>query len=711
MRGPSRASGSARAPGSTKLGSHSSGNFPGATKPLFLGRRVLAGASSGASGQSSRTRGAGKSLGAGSRASSICSEAATVETSQQVQVSDRPQGVTLRPDGTARIVVWAPKASNVALQTSREESRTWTTIPVPQEVLDNLREWETAPEPEVLSDYAPDGKEYPLGRAEDGSGNWVAELPAGVLKNGTPYRLSLNKECEIFRRDPYARASDYDSKWCYADNGGVDFEWADWAPIPFDENIIYEMHVGSFTPEGTLQAAIAKLDHIAKAGFTSIELMPMAEFSYATERWGYNPRQLLSLHGPYGSPEDMRQFVNEAHKRGMGVIVDVVLHHGAVAGNELWDFDGWGGNWFGEGGIYHEGAHDGPWGRNLAHWKWEVREMIKAACSMWLGEYKCDGLRFDSANDLPWDFIPEWTSHLHENYNGCLLIAEITPENPEGIHRLGFDSLWTHSGYFDIIQQHRALGRGHHGGGDWADGWNFPRLRTAMGLHYGFSWPTQCVKYMTGSHDQVGCQNGGGHYEDLKMIGGQKRYFSDQCGGGRTDGTASAAQRLWYAANVGAAGLPMIMMGTEWMQTGWWNPDEHRRLNWDLAEDDIGKRTIRSVRDVNKLRAAYPTLRRGWCNILHEDRQNGVLAFERSAEGEQRVVVVINAGLNYWQGRNYGVWVYGGVFEQVYCSQDAAYSGEKKWDSNYAEDGVHTHDGKLWLNIPPSCTMMFAQTA
>ena len=56
------------------------------------------------------------------------------------------------------------------------------------------------------------------------------------------------------------------------------------------------------------------------------------------------------------------------------------------------------------------------------------------------------------------------------------------------------------------------------------------------------------------------------------MIGGQKRYFSDQCGGGRTDGTASAAQRLWYAANVGAAGLPMIMMGTEWMQTGWWEP-------------------------------------------------------------------------------------------------------------------------------------------
>lgn len=67
---------------------------------------------------------------------------------------------------------------------------------------------------------------------------------------------------------------------------------------------------------------------------------------------------------------------------------------------------------------------------------------------MWLDEYRCDGLRFDSANDLPWDYIPEWTSYLHDRFTGCLLIAEITPENPEGIHRLGFDSLWTHSGYF-----------------------------------------------------------------------------------------------------------------------------------------------------------------------------------------------------------------------------------------------------------------------
>lgn len=63
----------------------------------------------------------------------------------------------------------------------------------------------------------------------------------------------MNKDAEIFRRDPYARAADYDSKWCYVDDCGVNFQWSDWSPRPFDETIIYEMHVGSFTPEGTLE--------------------------------------------------------------------------------------------------------------------------------------------------------------------------------------------------------------------------------------------------------------------------------------------------------------------------------------------------------------------------------------------------------------------------------------------------------------------------
>ncbi|GFH23258.1 predicted protein, partial [Haematococcus lacustris] len=76
---------------------------------------------------------------------------------------------------------------------------------------------------------------------------------------------------------------------------------------------------------------------------------------------------------------------------------------------------------------------------------------------MWLTEYKCDGLRFDSANDLPRDLIQELTWKLKDQLPGRFLTAEVTPENPQSVHECGFHSVWVHSGYFDIIQQHRAL--------------------------------------------------------------------------------------------------------------------------------------------------------------------------------------------------------------------------------------------------------------
>ena len=160
-------------------------------------------------------------------------------------------------------------------------------------------------------------------------------------------------------------------------------------------------------------------------------------------------------------------------------------------------------------------------GRNFAFWKREVTDMLRDACASWLGDFRMDGLRFDSANDLPPQTVQAMTWAMREHFPGRILTAEarpvcwrcraiaafvvccklpavsldagggkagflmaarwgalpmhlfahrggaaqVTPENPMSVHELGFDSVWVHSGYFDIIQQHRALGRGHHGGG------------------------------------------------------------------------------------------------------------------------------------------------------------------------------------------------------------------------------------------------------
>lgn len=603
-------------------------------------------------------------------------------------VFDEPGG-----GGSASFRVWAPCAAAVALEVAAG--------------LEAVKG--SGAEPEVL----------PLTRHDNGTWAGRFDLAAGspaasLGKVGAVYRVAVTAPDgrRLLRRDPYARSVDYDSEWCFVDNA-VTYPWQH-PPLrpPFQEYIIYEMHVGSFTPQGTLQEAAKKLPHVVAAGFTAVQLMPIAEHS---DLWGYNPRQLLALHRAFGTPNDLRAFVDAAHALHLAVIVDVVLHHGAVQKNALWDFDGWeqGGN----GGIYHEGAGDTPWGRAFAWWKREVVEYAAAGAEVWLRHFRCDALRFDSINDLPPDVCREVTARARGSAPGALLIAELTPENPKGLFELGFDSLWCHSGLFDIVQQQRALGRGHHGGSDWSAGWDLPRLRSAMALHDGFTQPTHVVKYFCGSHDQVGCANNGGHYEDLKMIGGQKRYFVDQMGyEGRGDPRARCCMRAWYTANVAAAGIPMAFMGTELPQYGWWAPDPDHGFNWGIAEDDIAVRTIAFFGKVNGLRKLLPVLKKGWCNILHEDRQNGVLGFDRVYDGDERCICVLNAGQQHWGGTEYGVHVGGGRFQQVFCSADPEFEPPGSYllepggiVCNKERGVLDTHDGKLWINLPMRCTLIFKQ--
>lgn len=555
----------------------------------------------------------------------------------------------------------------------------------------------------------------------DASGTWAGRFS---LAKGSPaasftsaaavYRVAITAPDarRLLRRDPYARSVDYDSEWCFVDNA-VDYPWQH-PPLrpPFEEYIIYEMHVGSFSPEGTLQEAAKRLSHVVAAGFTAVQLMPISEHS---DLWGYNPRQLLALHRALGTPDDLRAFVDSAHGLGLAVIVDVVLHHGAVEKNALWDYDGW--EQSGNGGIYHEGAGDTPWGRAFAWWKREVVDYAAAGADVWLRQYRVDGLRFDSVNDLPPDVCREVTARVRGAHAGALLIAELTPEDPQGLLDRGFDSLWCHSGLFDIVQQQKALGRGHHGGSDWSAGWDLPRLRSAMALHAGFTQPTHVVKYFCGSHDQVGCAKNGGHYADLEMIGGQKRYFVDQMGyGGRGDEKARACMRAWFTANIAAAGIPMAFMGTEIAQYGWWAPDADHSFNWGLAKDDIGVATVAFFGSANKMRETLPVLRKGWCNILHEDRQNGVLGFDRVYDGLERCICILNAGQTFWASTEYQVWVGGGRFAQVFCSSDAQFEPKDSWMKepgsvvcNKDRGIVDTHDGKLSVNLPSRCCILFKQ--
>ena len=169
------------------------------------------------------------------------------------------------------------------------------------------------------------------------------------------------------------------------------FAWTDarWEAPPLSSAIIYEVHVGTFTPEGTFDAAQTKLDALREIGITHVELMPVNSFP-GIQGWGYDGVDLFAPHEPYGGPEALQRFVNACHEKGLAVLLDVVYNHFGPAGNYVGKF-----------GPYFTAAHHTPWGDavNLedagGH---EVRRFFCDNALLWLRDYHFDGLRLDAVH-------------------------------------------------------------------------------------------------------------------------------------------------------------------------------------------------------------------------------------------------------------------------------------------------------------------------
>ncbi len=171
------------------------------------------------------------------------------------------------------------------------------------------------------------------------------------------------------------------------------FPWTDshWQAKPLAAAVLYELHIGTFTPEGTFAAAIDKLPHLIDLGITHLEVMPVNEFS-GRWGWGYDGVDLYAPHHAYGGPEGFKRFVDACHRCGLAVILDVVYNHLGPAGNYLSRF-----------GPYFTTRHATPWGQavNLdGPGSDEVRRFFCDNALMWLRDYHCDGLRLDAIHAI-----------------------------------------------------------------------------------------------------------------------------------------------------------------------------------------------------------------------------------------------------------------------------------------------------------------------
>ncbi|MDL5487532.1 malto-oligosyltrehalose trehalohydrolase [Microbacterium wangruii] len=217
-------------------------------------------------------------------------------------------------------------------------------------------------------------------------GWWAADVD---LADGERYGFVLD-DSDAVRPDPRSRRQPDGVHGTSAHVDVSQFTWTDhsWTGRQLAGGLVYEMHVGTFTPEGTLDAAIGRLDHLVSLGVTHVELLPVNGFN-GVHNWGYDGVLWYAVHEAYGGPDAYRRFVDAAHAAGLAVVQDVVYNHLGPSGNYLPEF-----------GPYLRDASRNTWGMSIDLDQDAVRSFIVENAMMWLGDYHVDGLRLDAVHAL-----------------------------------------------------------------------------------------------------------------------------------------------------------------------------------------------------------------------------------------------------------------------------------------------------------------------
>ncbi|MBW4469664.1 MAG: malto-oligosyltrehalose trehalohydrolase [Stenomitos rutilans HA7619-LM2] len=252
---------------------------------------------------------------------------------------------------------------------------------------------------------SPNGRSLPMQSV--GSGYW--QVIADGVTSGTQYFYQLDEDLE--RPDP---ASQFQPDGVHGPSQVIDhstFQWSDaqWSNIPLEEFIIYELHTGTFTPEGTFEAIIPRLPELKSLGVNAIELMPVAQFP-GNRNWGYDGVYPYAVQNSYGGPEGLKQLVDACHQQGVAIVLDVVYNHFGPEGSYFSDY-----------GPYFTNKYNGIWGSALnfdGAQSYPIRQYFLQNALYWFETYHIDMLRLDATDHIidltAKHFLQELAEHVAE---------------------------------------------------------------------------------------------------------------------------------------------------------------------------------------------------------------------------------------------------------------------------------------------------------
>ena len=456
------------------------------------------------------------------------------------------------------------------------------------------------------------------------------------------------------------------------------FAWTDtqWQPPPLASAIVYEMHIGTFTPEGTLSAAEARLRYLKDLGVTHVELLPVAAFN-GEWGWGYDGVDLYAPHAAYGGPQALKHFVNACHSHGLAVLLDVVYNHFGPVGNYVSKF-----------GPYLTDCHSTPWGAamNLEEAESDgVRRFLIDNALMWLRDYHFDGLRLDAVHALIdrsaihfleqlADEVQVLEARLAKNFE---IIAESDLNDPRLVRAkeaggFGLDAQWSDDFHHALFTVLTGENQGYYADfGSLADlakslrevfvyDGNYSRFRKRNHGRPALGLPGSRFLGCIQNHDQVGNQAKGQRISHLVNLGRTKiaaalvltSPFVPLLFQGEEFAASSPFQYFTHYEDKEFGRLVSEGRKREFEGFGW-DPDqipdpqdkktfERSKLNWADLEKPVHAEVFGWYKDLIRLRRTSSDLEDGNLSVVHVrfDEQARWLVMER---GDMRVACNVGA--------------------------------------------------------------------